>query len=218
MFRLGAIFTRSTFKQLGRLLSPSSLSGLVAIGVGVFLTYGIIAAFKVHNYHIDIQLIHLQSTSSQPTLSLPGQIQPSTANNSLQNTWPLILFWGIIGLIAYFIVETITKLISNVKNFNKELNYVHAKRDLMIRTTTEYFLFRAAVATAWLFFINLFFKVIIPYSIKDAHTAAISVKIAQILGYASLSFILIAFGIHLHVVFMRLILRRTRIFSRHRFR
>ncbi len=195
------------------LLTPSWLSGLIAIAAGLVVTIGVVLAFSFNTSQIQQQLGNLQNTSKQSVLTLPGQTPPGTTANSLQNTWPLLAFWGVVGLVVYFIVETIAKAISNAAALREELYYVHAKRDTLIKMTVEYLVIRLIIVAFWLIFIDLFLKRIIPYSITASHAAASDPKSLSAFLYILLSFVMIAGSLHLHAIFLRLIARRPRVFS-----
>jgi hypothetical protein len=186
-----------TEKRLNRhrlklLLTPSWLSGLLAFVLGFIFSVGIIVAFNFNNSAFQRQLKTYEDTShTQATLTLPGETPPEV-QNSLQNTWPLIAFWGMIGLAVYFVVEFFIKGIDNV----------------------QYLIVRFVSAVVWLVFLDYFIKRIIPYAIQASDnsvtkTASIEIKIL----YGLLSFTLITVGLHINVIFLRLALMKTRIFS-----
>ncbi len=202
---------KNNSQNIDKLLTPSWLSGLIAVTIGLAVTIGVILSYSFNNSQIQQQLANLQNTPS-PALTLPGQTPPSS-NNTLQNTWPLLGFWGAIGLVVYFLAETVIKLLRDFAELKRELDYVHARRDIMIKTTAEYLLLRLVAVIIWLIFINVFFKRIIPYSITAAYASASDLRSLSAFLYELLSFSMIVFSMHLHTIFLRLSLRRPRVFS-----
>jgi hypothetical protein len=200
-------------KLLIALFTPSWLSGLLAVTTGLVVTVGVIVLFSLHNSQVQQQLVGLQNTAQQSALTLPGEAPPNAGTNSLQNTWPLLAFWSVIGFIVYFVIETIVKALSNFAELQDELHYVHAKRDVLLKTTIEYLLLRIVAAVVWLVFIDIFFKRIIPYSITAAYASASSPLSFNSFLYALISFVMIALSMHAHAIFLRLALRRPRVFS-----
>jgi len=201
-------------KRLIRIFTPSWISSLIAVLAGLIVTLGVIIAFNFNSSQIQQQLISYENTNTkQPALTLPGQAPPPEETSSLQNTWPLIAFWAVVGLIVYFVAESIYNVINNAEEFTKELNYVHAKRDLIIRTAIENIVLRIVIAILWLFFIDLSLKKILPNSINTAQQAATNPHLIQSILYGAASFIMIVVSAHLNIVFLRLVMRRTRIFS-----
>ena len=201
-------------KLIRILVEPSWLSILIGITAGILLTAAILISYDFKSANLDNHLIHLQIIGKSASLTLPGQALPNSLNNNLENTWPLIIFWAILGLVIYFIVETFFKTASEVKEYGDELNYVHARRGIIIRNTFEYLFLRIIAAVAWLFFINFFFKRLVPYAISAAYTSAPILKSLTGLGYALEAVLLIVVSLHIHTVFLRLVLRRPRLFSK----
>ncbi|HUA13070.1 MAG TPA: hypothetical protein VL989_01045 [Candidatus Sulfotelmatobacter sp.] len=194
-------------------LTPSWLSGLVCIILGLGVTLGVVIAFDFNASGLQHQLIGFEHTpSSQPALTLPGQTAPMPAASSLQNTWPLIAFWAVVGLIVYFIAEAIVKAVLEAREFSSELSYVHARRDLLIKTAWQNVALRLAIGFVWLVFIDLSLKRIIPLAISSAHKAAIGGFVSS-LWHGFACFVLIALCLHINIVFLRLMLRRTRVIS-----
>jgi|SRR5579884_652412 len=199
-------------EKVDELLMPSWLSCLISVAAGLLLTIGVMLVFSFNNSTVQQQLIGLQNTAG-PSLTLPGQNPPGSTQNSLQNTWPLLGFWGILGLVVYFMVETLLQLIHETSEFRKELGYVHARRDALIKDAVAHLLVRLAAVVLWLIFINIFFRRIIPYSITAAHASASDIHSWLSPLYALLAFAMVAFSLHLHTIFLRLSLSRPRVFS-----
>lgn len=199
-------------RDLNLLLTPSWLSGLIVVAAGLVLTVGVVLAFSFNNSQIQQQLVGLQNTVS-PSLTLPGQTPPGGGNNSLQNTWPLLGFWAVVGLVVYLVVETVAKSVRQAMELRHEMDYVHARRDLIAKTAAEFVLIRAVAAVILLVLVQLFFKKALPYSITAAHAAASDLRSPGALLDALLAFSLVAVSLHVMVIFLRLSLRRARIFS-----
>ncbi|HSX47380.1 MAG TPA: hypothetical protein VLF63_01255 [Patescibacteria group bacterium] len=203
--------SRINKKRLIFLLKPSWISGLLAVLIAFVLTVGVILTFNLNNSQLKQDLLSFEHTpSSQPALTLPGEA-PSTPKNSLQGTLPLVAFWGMTGLVVYFIVEYFVKIIRNTEEFTKELSYVHVKRNAMIKNAFEYIILRLVSALLWLILLDLFFKQIIPYSISLSHRAVSSATVVNSIMDGLAAFIIIVITLHLNVIFLRLVFRRARI-------
>jgi hypothetical protein len=203
-------------RRLRALLTPSWLSLLLAVMVGFGIVAWVIVSFTLrHSGYTSQLLLHPNSNEiAQPVLTLPGQNPPGVnTTNSLQNTWPLIAFWAVVGLVVYFIVDMALNMINNFHEFEQELNYVHAKRNMILKATIELLIIRVIIVFLWLYFLNLFFKWLIPAAINLAHNSVQAINLYHAgldVLYACL--ILIA-SMHLNAIFIRLILRRSRVFS-----
>jgi hypothetical protein len=203
---------KSKNQIIDKLLTPSWLSALVAVAGGFAVSVGVIVAFSFNNSQVQQQLTAWQDTSAS-VLTLPGQAPPGSDNNSLQNTWPLLGFWAVIGLVVYFVVEEGIKTFHNADELRKELNYVHARRDLMIKSQAISILIRLAASVVLIFFIETFFKRVIPYSITAAHASLSDLKSFNAGLYVLLSFCMIALSLHLLTLLLRLAAGRPRLFS-----
>src|SRR5579884_3679658 len=162
----------SFYRQAGGdVFTPSWLSGLIAVASGLIMVVGVIVAFSFSNSQVQQQLVALQNTTV-PALTQPGQNPPGNDARSLQNTWPLIAIWAVVGLVVYFVVEAIVNAVRSVTELRQQLDYVHAERNALLRVTVESLVIRLLAAVLWLVFIELFLKRIIPYSITAAHASA----------------------------------------------
>jgi hypothetical protein len=194
------------------LLTPSWLSGLIAILSGLVVTVGTIIVFNLSNSPIQQQIAGWQNTRQQTTLTVPGQIV-AAPQNSLQTSWPLLAFWAAIGLAVYFVVEEIISIARNTAELKAELDYVHASRQQLLRTSMTRLLIRVAAIAAWLIFIDIFSKRIIPYSLISAQAGTADLVSWNGLFYESLAFVMVALSLHAHTIFLRLVARKPRVFS-----
>src|SRR4051812_20164232 len=99
-------------RVLGSLLSPSWLSGLVAVLVGLGITVGTILTFSFDTSAIQQQLLSWQQHQPSHALTTPDQFV-SDPKPSLQNTWPLLLVWGAVGLLVYVLAINVIQALSN---------------------------------------------------------------------------------------------------------
>jgi hypothetical protein len=200
--------------SLDKLVNPSWLSGLIAITAGLFVTISVIAVFSFNNSQVQQQINSWETHISQ-NLTLPGQNPPGTTTNSLQNTWPLLGFWAVTGLVIYFIVEAIARSLHDLEFFKAELNYVHAPRDQLLRGIVEMIALRLISAAILIVFIQTFFKRIVPYAITAGHAAASNLLNLTNILYAVLSFCVIVLSLHFATILLRLTAGRPRLFSLH---
>ncbi len=194
------------------LISPSWLSIVVSVVAGLIVSVGVLIVFSFHHSQVQQQLLIFQNTKAQTAVTLPGQA--SGPKNSLQNTWPLLIFWSLLGLAVYFVIEELIRLLQNFAQLRRELDYMPAQRNKLLKSTLESVAVRLAAVLLWILYAELFFKRIIPYSITAANASA--ADFFSLAGIASIisSFLLITIGVHIHVIFARITFQRTRLFSR----
>jgi hypothetical protein len=199
-------------KLFDKLLTPSWLSGLLATVAGLVVVVGVCLAFSSTGGALQQQLIDWQNVRQQSTLTVPGQTVEAP-KNSLQTSWPLLAFWAVIGLIVYFIVEEVITIAKSTSELKEELNYVHARRQDLIRATVQRLLVRIMALVLWLIFIDIFFKRIIPYSITAAQAGNADLTSWAGLYYEALAFVMVAFSFHVHTIFLRIVARKPRVFA-----
>lgn len=198
------------------LLTPSWLSGLIAIVIGLVVTAGVIVAFSFTSSEFSQQLATWQQTRVKPTpvLTTVGQAPPTVENaSSLQSNWPLLAVWGFIGLAVYFIAVEIIGVIRTTSEIRAEMDYVNIQRESLLKDTLAHLGLRLGALALWLGFTILFFKRLIPDAIAAAHQSASHTSTFYGLAQALLAFAIVVISLHLHAVFLRLTLRRARAFS-----
>lgn len=198
-------------KLIGLLLSPSWLSGLIAIVVALVMSAGVVIAFSANNSSVQQQLISWQQ--NQPKQEKIYTPDPNANKPTLKNSWPLLIVWSIIGLIVYTIAGAIIHSISKAEKLHESLGYVNVDRDKMIKLTAEHILLRVLAALSLGALISVFFKVVVPYSVTAGHASAADVASANGFLYMVLAFAIVFFSLHLQTIFLRLSLGRVRMFS-----
>jgi hypothetical protein len=119
----------------------------------------------------------------------------------------------VIGLVVYFVVEAAARSLGEAAEFKRELGFVNARRQDLLRGVVEATLVRAVAAAAWIIFIDLFFKRIIPYSITAAQASASDLLSLTAILYIALSFCMIVLSLHAQTILLRLMAGRPRLFS-----
>jgi hypothetical protein len=200
-------------RLLKLLLTPSWLSGLVAVVAGLVISVGVIGAFEANNSQLQQQLVAWQQTRPQPALATPGQTVPQDNRPTGQNSWTLLLLWSLVGLVVYGLVATTARSLGRAEGLRESLNYVHANPRTLLAYTAEHLLLRSIAAIALVGFAAAFVKQVVPYGITAAHASAGDVMSLDGILYALLSFALIAMSLHLMTILLRLALGRVRVFS-----
>lgn len=198
-------------KTISALLSPSWLSGMIAVLAGLFLTIGVIAVFSANTSSVQRQLSSWQQ--NQPDKPLHTGALTVEEKPSLKNSWPLLLVWTIIGLVVYAIAGSIVHSISEAEEIHESLGYVNARPDAIIKLTVEHIVLRVLAAIVFGVLVSLFFKSVIPYSITAAHASASDLLSGTGVLYAFLAFAMVAVSLHLQTIFLRMSFGRPRLFS-----
>lgn len=197
-------------KALGLLVTPSWLSGLVVVLAGLIITAGVMVSFSVHNSPVQQQLIAWQQTQPKPSPSSFSE-RPLTEKPTLQNSWPLIGVWALIGLGVYFIAASIIRSLNSAVELKETLKYVNAKPEHMLQAALGHAVLRAVATIILIALFVSFLRHVIPYSITAAHAAAAEPASIGGVVYAFLSFAVVVLSLHVQVIFLRLAFGRVRL-------
>lgn len=189
-------------------LSPSIFSGIVMAVVAVatvFITfeatYGSTGALQ--------QGLFAAHSLSAPTYH---QITDSLAQSPVVSNAPLFLLWAAVGLIIYLFAVNIIAALGNGVQIEEQLSYVNSQRTKLIRYEIGIMLIRVGVLLVWLLYLQLFVRLLLPYALSVVSAARLDSLPAEV-GQIILATVGLFVGLHLHLVFLRLLLLKTRVIA-----
>ena len=200
-------------RQIGLLLGPSWLSGLVAIVLGLVVSLGVVIAFGVNNSGLQQQLMAWQQTQPAHPVVSSQQNLPENDHPTLRGSWPLLLVWSLTGLVVYGIVTAIIRDIGRAEEIRESLDYVNSRPQTLLATTARHVLLRVMAAVLLVAFGSFFLRQIIPYSLTAAHASASDLVSLDAGLYVLLSFGVVVVSLHIQTILLRLALGKTRLFS-----
>jgi hypothetical protein len=191
------------------LFTPSWLSFIIAVVSGLTLTLSVIASVTYQSSPLRLEVIAYKSTH--------GTTYHVTQTGILANPFianlPLIAFWAIVGIAVYFFTINTFRAISSTAALKEELDYVNVNRHDLVLSAVEQLAVHIVVLVLWVAYLVFFLHVIIPYCINVAIVAAGDIGALQALGYALFATIVMMVAMHIHAVFLRLLVLRPRVFS-----
>ena len=140
------------------------------------------------------------------------QITDRLAQNTFVSNMPLLLLWMAVGLIVYLFAVNIVKAFGSGVELEEQLSYVNSQRSKLIRFEIIVAVIRAAMLAGWLLYVQLFIRLLLPYALAAAHAARLSGALNGI-GQIGLAAVVLFISIHLHLIFLRLLLLKTRVFA-----
>lgn len=221
-------------RLFARLLRPSALSGLLCVLIAFLTVTGVVLASNYEVKGFRQELLGFQQRQEEEKLAKEqaeleqmmydpfgnvslsadyGQINDSFANNNLIRNIPVMIFWMFVGALVYFLVTGIFGAFQEARNIGDELNYMHVRRQELLRVVYIKTGIRLATLVIWLLYVTLFMRIILPYALAAAHIAANNVLSFSALPYLALAFFSLVVSLHLHVMLLRLTLLRPRVFS-----
>ena len=200
-------------KLFSLLVTPSWLSGLIAVSAGLIVSVGVIIAFSVNISSVQQQLTVWQQNQPTRELTKPSQIVTSNDHPQIKDSWPLLVVWAGVGLLVYIITAAIVHGLSSAEALRESMGYVNSKPLVALEITAGHIVLRIVATIALIALVRIFIKEIIPYGITAAHASASDLLSATGLLYAVLAFAIIVVTIHIQTIFLRLALGRVRVFS-----
>lgn len=140
------------------------------------------------------------------------RLTDALAQNNLASNIPLLLFWSIVGAVVYLIAAWLFTVITKTAALEQTLFYENVSRHSFLESLAVSFGLRLLAVFVWLVYCALFFKSVLPATVAAGKMAAMS-SLTSSLGPLLLAVVTLFVAIHLHVVFIRMILLRTRVFS-----
>jgi hypothetical protein len=194
------------------LLKPSGVSGLLVVMASLLIVIGVIS---VRDYgSSDLHQLLQTHGQSQPTVSSSYQTLSNHFSVSVVvSDIPLLIFWGGVGAVAYSFAVAVFKTVRNAIDFRLELDYVHANRRSLLRVAIERLILRAIVLGFWLLYMRYTAHVILPYAMAIIRAASSRTSWLLALGHWALAFGLLVACLHLHIILLRLVALRPRLFG-----
>ncbi|HSX36531.1 MAG TPA: hypothetical protein VLG13_00180 [Patescibacteria group bacterium] len=175
----------------------------------------VVGTLVIANYQgssLQQQLFEARQGVSQTGFNLQT-VTDNLARSTFISNLPLFLFWAGLGVIVYLFATSMWGVLAQAEEFREELEYVHAPRHQLVQNTLLHLALRLAALLAWLGYLELFLRLLLPYCLAAAHVAATTQARLSGIGYAFLSFIVLLIALQAHVIFLRLMFLRERMFG-----
>lgn len=121
--------------------------------------------------------------------------------------------WAFVGLCTFVLITSVMGIITTVEEQTKEMGYIHQRKDTLIRDDLVSVAYRMLIAAFWATFITISIRYVLSYFTVTGFVALGGnghVSDWLIFGLASIIF---GVSLHIQIVFARLLLGRTRIWT-----
>ena len=207
----------SRFHLLRQLISPSLTSGTVCVlAAWTFLltmSWQFIAnsALSGNNYFFGKYglVTHFQLGSADFTQFLQTTVGPRLWRDAVT-----FLFVLGIGIVVYTTVQSSNRVLNAALNEWVEVHDARASFRTQIRAQVLHRIgFRLGTVLGWLVYWLAFVHLILPFCVSAAQYSMATIRTPQGWLYLALSLVLLPSALHLHVVCMRLLALRPRLFG-----
>jgi hypothetical protein len=195
-------------------LEPSFTSAVVTLfitGIIMLVIYLIVALHKgpIYNYFLGTHGIVSSINHSYGNSKLYGSIFKNSRVGDLLD----FALCMVVGLIAYVILTGALRGVGGFARDIHELNYVNAKPRRAIGYVGLRGILRLFATVTWIVYSLVFIRVVIPFCVLQAKNLVSGPHNHQNWEYAVLSFVVLAVCIHIHIVLLRLIRLKLRLFG-----
>ncbi len=200
---------RNAFYQM---LLPSWLSGLVTVTLSLAVVLG--SAALAHYQGSTLQfLVALHNSQNHSVQSSYQTVGNNLSASSFISNVPLFIFWGAVGGVAYLFLSNVVNGLYKAKQLRQEMDYVHADSQALLRQAAIHLVVRLGVLLVWFVHIKLTLHVFLPYILAVTYAGAGALNLLVTVGYFVLAISVLAVSLHVHVVLLRLLLLRSRMFG-----
>lgn len=207
------IVSLRNIKRVKLLITPSWVSVLFCICCAFVVLIGVVFASNYQGTRYQQQVAEIRAKQINPHYSSEDTEFEGLEGNTFIDIIPVLVLWGIIGIVVFFFAISIIRVIQQTVSFKSELEYTNANRQEMLKTAFLHLAIRLSSGALCFLFTLLFIKIIFPYSIDSAMaTSAIGISPISIL-YSGLCLLTVGFSVHLYVVFTRLMFMKPRLFT-----
>ena len=197
-------------RLFGMLLTPSWLSGSMVVLISCLDCLAVVVLPRYQASSVRLDFLAYSAGQLSTTYQ---QVNSHLFSNSLFGNLPLLIFWGLVGLVVYLFAANIFTALYEAAELKAELDYVHADRHKLLWRPVQNLLLHLAVLLVWGVYILFFFHHVLPYSVATAIVGSGQLGTLQTSSYALLGIVIMAVALHIHIVLLRLLLLRPRLFS-----
>ncbi len=202
-------------KNIGELLQPT----VASIATSLIFTFIMVGAGLWYtDLRTGVLFNALTFGSSSAATTITSQTTLSDLNdhifgNPLLNKILFYAMWLLIGCLVYILVSALVSMGSESVEAVEEMKYVHAKRKQMEAVFLSRLGVRGVAAVLEIAYTILFVKLLVPYSLYAVHVGANQTQILPAIAYIALGSVVLLLSFHVHVVLLRTIALRTRLFE-----
>jgi hypothetical protein len=212
---LGA--TGSNRKLFIALLTPSWLSGLLAVTVSAIAIIGTIGMNYYSNHGLQ-GLFNLHGVSSNASISSTSQVLSTNFSASTAvSDIPLFIFWAGVGVIVYSLASNVVSALRDAVDIGEELNYVNVNRRTLVQTAFGHLAIRVVILGVWFAFLRYTTRVILPFVFSITHVSTGHVSAVIVVGYPAAAISILVVCLHIHTILLRGLLLKPRLFSQVRY-
>ena len=203
------------FKRFRTLLAPSLLSGSLTIVISVAILLGATWSYRTGSGVIYDFLFGRNSSEEliRTSQSAVSAFTSTIFDNSILNKVLYFAFWLLVGLMVYIVLYLLIRGTSSAVEDAREATYTNIQKQEVARSLGLRLGLHLLVAAGWAIYWVFFVKILFPFSILATRSGLSQLPHAIGWIYSPLGLVIMAVSIHMHVVFLRLLVLRVRLYG-----
>jgi len=168
-----------------KLLAPSEVGAIFSVVISFVISLGVIFINRYRPGRLDLSFVGYSLRKTIGDSTLTGTL----TDDRLIKDLPLICFGVILVILAILLSRDLHKLPS---------------RKIKARKLVSQILVRLAAALILFFYLEIFFNVLLAYSVKISILSSTAGNVLGVVGYVILSVVISTIAIHINVLLLRL--------------
>ena len=202
-------------RHIGNILSPSVSSSAVGIVMAGAVYAVVIFSTSIGNGTIYDWLLgpHSSAGQIQKAHGTFAALSTTILGNNILNQVLFFGMWVLVGIAVYVVLIILGHEFSELHHMQQDFGYANARLSQVMAYHGLRLFIRSIVLAGWGLYWLFFVRIFVPFSLLCAHIG--SGQLGTVTGwlYAVAGFLVLVVTLHLHLVFMRLLLLRTRLFD-----
>lgn len=196
-------------RLLGLALTPSIFSSIFCVVFTLLLVGGLVIDVRLKDSFLHIIFFDWSNMSIGQT----GDTTFAIVMQDLSNRASAFVVWALFAVFIIVVCGAIYQTVRNLKSLNTELTDQYLIRKTILSRVLQRLGVHAATVVVWALYGWLFFAFIVPYVIAASLVGAVTFPTLEGIGYIIVATVIISLALHLHIVFLRVLLLRPRVFG-----
>lgn len=200
---------------LGIFLQPSVGSTILILLTGLLIFGSTLVSFGGANDTMYRLLLGEESTLEfvDLTKSTFANMHERALNNPVVNRVVFFSFWFFTGLVAYLIITSVASGVGAANALREEKGLVNSRKNILFQELITRIIVRLAVLLIWFVYAVFFLKLFLPFSVLCFKIATNGAWSMENIGIGLLGTIVLIITLHIHVILLRGLLLKPRIFG-----
>jgi hypothetical protein len=203
----------TTDKRLFKvLLLPSGISTLICVLLAVAVGVVVFTSTHFSGSTLEQQVGVWRAINTENDYSYYGGSAALTLDSAFNQVATFIMY-ALFGIVLYFFAVGLITAFRGAEEFEHELKYANVSSKQLKLAAFVHLGIRVVVVVIWFFYLKFFFGTVLFACLSWLYMAADAIATVNGIGHALLAVCVLSLSLHVHVVLLRLLVLRPRLFQ-----